>query len=79
MTGATPDAVAVRGVVRGNTVSGGYAQARADLAAVEAPGVSHEEVVGPLENQGVAAFRAAWQDLSDMVAKSSNSKGVDAE
>ncbi|GAQ65579.1 transaldolase [Streptomyces scabiei] len=79
MTGATLDAVAERGVVRGNTVNGGYTQARADLAAVEALGVSYEEVVGMLENQGVAAFGAAWQDLSDVVAKSLNSRGVDGE
>ncbi|MBP5871081.1 transaldolase [Streptomyces scabiei] len=79
MTGATLDAVAERGVVRGNTVNGGYTQARADLAAVEALGVSYEEVVGMVEKQGVAAFGAAWQDLSDVVAKSLNSRGVDGE
>jgi transaldolase len=79
MPEATLDAVAERGVIRGNTVSGGYTQARADLAAVEALGVSYEEVVRLLENQGIAAFGAAWQDLSDMVAKSLNSKGVDGK
>jgi transaldolase len=79
MTGATLDAVAERGVVRGNTVNGGYTQARADLAAVEALGVSYQEVVGMVEKQGVAAFGAAWQDLSDAVAKSLNSRGVDGE
>ncbi|WP_205576381.1 transaldolase [Streptomyces europaeiscabiei] len=79
MPQATLDAVADRGVIRGNTVSGGYAQARADLAAVEALGVSYEEVVGLLENDGVATFEAAWQDLLDVVAKSLNSKGVDGE
>ncbi|MDX3612926.1 MULTISPECIES: transaldolase [Streptomyces] len=79
MPQATLDAVADRGVIRGNTVSGGYAQARADLAAVEALGVSYEEVVGLLENEGVATFEAAWQDLLDVVAKSLNSKGVDGE
>ncbi|MFJ1665602.1 transaldolase [Streptomyces bottropensis] len=79
MPEATLDAVADHGDIRGNTVSGGYAQARADLAAVEALGISYEEVVGLLENQGVAAFEAAWQELSDMVAKSLNSKGVDGE
>lgn len=60
-------------------MSGGYTQARADLAAVEALGVCDEEVVELLENQGVAAFGAAWQDLSDVVAKSLNCKGVDGE
>ncbi|MFE7842396.1 transaldolase [Streptomyces sp. NPDC057474] len=79
MPQATLDAVADRGVIHGNTVSGGYAQARADLAAVEALGVSYEEVVNLLENEGVAKFEAAWQDLLDVVAKSLNSKGVDGE
>ncbi|MFM9592178.1 transaldolase [Streptomyces scabiei] len=79
MTGATLDAVAERGVVRGNTVNGGYTQARADLAAVEGLGVSYAEVVGMVEKQGVAAFGAAWQELSDVVAKSLNSRGVDGE
>ncbi|WP_326574654.1 transaldolase [Streptomyces sp. NBC_00481] len=79
MPQATLDAVADHGVIRGDTVSGGYAQARADLAAVEALGVSYDEVVRLLENQGVATFEAAWQDLLDAVAKSLNSKGVDGE
>lgn len=51
MTGVTLDAVAERGVVRGNTVNGGYTQARADLAAVEALGVCDEEAVELLETR----------------------------
>ncbi|UUU29518.1 transaldolase [Streptomyces sp. CA-210063] len=79
MPEATLDAAAARGVIHGDTVSGGYAQARADLAAVEALGVSYDEVVRQLEDEGVAKFEAAWQDLLDAVAKSLNSKGVDGE
>ncbi|MGW0840466.1 transaldolase [Streptomyces sp. NPDC002787] len=79
MPQATLDATADHGVIQGNSVSGGYAQARADLAAVEALGVSYDEVVRLLENEGVAKFEAAWQDLLDVVAKSLNSKGVDGE
>ncbi|UUU26181.1 transaldolase [Streptomyces sp. DSM 40750] len=79
MPEATLDAVADHGVIHGDTVSGGYAQARADLAAVEALGVSYDEVVRQLEDEGVAKFEAAWQDLLDAVAKSLNSKGVDGE
>jgi transaldolase len=76
---ATLHAVADHGVVHGDTVSGGYAQARADLAAVERLGISYDEVVGRLEDEGVAAFRAARQDLLDAVTKTMNGKGVDGE
>ncbi|WP_200301167.1 transaldolase [Streptomyces adelaidensis] len=79
MPEATLDAVADHGAVRGDTVTGGYAQARADLAAVEALGVSYDEVVRLLEDEGVAKFEAAWQDLLDTVTKSLNGKGVDGE
>ncbi|WP_159775076.1 transaldolase [Streptomyces sp. HM190] len=79
MPEATLRATAAHGVIRGDTVTGGYAQARADLAAVEALGVSYDEVVRQLEEEGVATFTAAWQDLLDAVAKSMNSKGVDGE
>jgi transaldolase len=78
MPEATLNAVADHGAVTGDTVTGGYAQARADLAAVERLGISYEEVVRQLEDEGVAKFGAAWQDLLDAVTKSLNSKGVDA-
>ncbi|MDH6515321.1 transaldolase [Streptomyces sp. SAI-208] len=79
MPEATLDATADHGAITGDTVTGGYAQARADLAAVEALGISYDEVVQQLEDEGVAKFEAAWQDLLDAVTKSLNSKGVDAE
>ncbi|MET9779228.1 transaldolase [Streptomyces sp. NPDC006367] len=79
MPEATLDATADHGDVRGDTVTGGYAQARADLAAVERLGISYDEVVEQLEQEGVAKFETAWQDLLDAVTKSLNSKGVDGE
>ncbi|MGC3001366.1 transaldolase [Streptomyces sp. G35A] len=82
MPEATLRATADHGVIRGDTVTGGCARARADLAAVERLGISYDEVVRQLENEGVAAFEDAWQDLLDAVTKalnSSDSKGVDAE
>ncbi|MFI2640568.1 transaldolase [Streptomyces sp. NPDC018610] len=79
MPEATLDAAADHGVVTGDTVTGGYERARADLAAVERLGISYDEVVQQLEDEGVAKFETAWQDLLDAVAKSLNSKGVDAE
>ncbi|MET7686411.1 transaldolase [Streptomyces sp. NPDC005483] len=79
MPEATLNATADHGEITGDTVTGGYAQARADLAAVEALGISYDEVVRQLETEGVAKFEAAWQELLDAVTKSLNSKGVDAE
>ncbi|MGW8744226.1 transaldolase [Streptomyces sp. NPDC055794] len=79
MPEATLDAAADHGDVRGDTVTGGYAQARADLAAVERLGVSYDEVVEQLEQEGVAKFEDAWQDLLGAVTKSLDSKGVDGE
>ncbi|MFC8088390.1 transaldolase [Streptomyces sp. NPDC057340] len=79
MPEATLDAAADHGEVRGDTVTGGYAQARADLAAVERLGVSYDEVVEQLEREGVAKFEAAWDDLLTAVTKSLDSKGVDGE
>ncbi|WP_369194928.1 transaldolase [Streptomyces djakartensis] len=79
MPEATLNAVADHGDVRGDTVTGGYDRARADLAAVERLGIAYGEVVRQLEDEGVAKFEVAWQDLLDAVTKSLNSEGVDAE
>ncbi|MFG1669391.1 transaldolase [Streptomyces sp. Y7] len=79
MPEGTLNATADHGEITGDTVTGGYAQARADLAAVEALGISYDEVVTRLEHEGVAKFEVAWQDLLDAVKKSLGSKGADAE
>ncbi|MFD9316497.1 transaldolase [Streptomyces sp. NPDC060053] len=79
MPEATLNATADHGDITGDTITGGYAQAHADLAAVEALGISYDEVVTQLEDEGVAKFAVAWQDLLDAVTKSLMSKGVDAE
>ncbi|OIJ64784.1 transaldolase [Streptomyces mangrovisoli] len=78
MPETTLKAVADHGEIHGDTVTGGYAQARADLNAVERLGISYSDVVGQLENEGVAKFEDAWQDLLDAVTKSMNDKGVEA-
>jgi transaldolase len=79
MPQATLDATAERGEITGDTVTGGYEQARADLAAVERLGISYDEVVQQLEDEGVTKFEAAWQELLDAVTKSLDSKGAGAE
>jgi transaldolase len=79
MPEGTLNATADHGEIRGDTVSGGYSQARADLAAVEKQGISYDEVVGQLEDEGVAKFEAAWGELLDAVKVSLDDKGVDGE
>ena len=63
MPEATLDAVADHGEITGNTVTGGYDQARADLDAVKKLGVSYDDVVQLLEDEGVEKFEASWIDL----------------
>ncbi|GGN86917.1 transaldolase 1 [Streptomyces albiflavescens] len=79
MPEATLNATADHGDIHGDAVTGGYAQARAELAAVEALGISYDEVVKQLEDEGVAKFEAAWQELLEAVAASLGSKGVEGE
>jgi transaldolase len=79
MPQATLDATADHGDIHGDSVTGGYAQARAELAAVEALGISYDEVVKQLEDEGVSKFEAAWEDLLDAVATSLRGKGVEGE
>ncbi|GAA3743450.1 transaldolase [Streptomyces tremellae] len=63
MPEATLEAVGDHGGVTGDTVRGTYDQARADLAAVEKLGISYDEVVRLLEEEGVEKFEASWTDL----------------
>ncbi|MET9590362.1 transaldolase [Streptomyces sp. NPDC006516] len=63
MPEATLEAVADHGEISGNTVAGRYDQARADLAAIKELGVSYDDVVQLLEDEGVEKFEAAWIDL----------------
>ncbi|GAX48904.1 transaldolase [Streptomyces olivochromogenes] len=79
MPEGTLNATADHGDIHGDAVTGGYAQARADLAAVEGLGISYDEVVNQLEDEGVSKFEAAWEDLLDAVATSLSSKGVEGE
>ncbi|MFD8305272.1 transaldolase [Streptomyces sp. NPDC059690] len=77
MPEATLNATADHGEITGDTVTGGYEQAHADLTAVEALGISYDEVVQQLEDEGVAKFEVAWQELLDAVTKSLDSKGTE--
>lgn len=63
MPEATLFAAEDHGAITGNTVAGTYEQARAEIDAVEKLGVSYDEVVQLLEDEGVDKFEASWNDL----------------
>ncbi|SEN66630.1 transaldolase [Actinacidiphila rubida] len=65
MPEATMDAVAEQDRIDGDQVHGTYEQARAELDAIEALGVSYDDVVQVLEDEGVEKFEAAWNELLD--------------
>ncbi|NED06513.1 transaldolase, partial [Streptomyces sp. SID6648] len=59
MPEATLLATEDHGEIKGNAVAGTYEQARADLDAVEKLGISYDEVVQLLEEEGVEKFEAS--------------------
>ncbi|WEV28436.1 transaldolase [Streptomyces sp. 71268] len=63
MPEATLEATAARGEITGDTVRATYAQSRADLDALAGLGVSYDDVVRVLEEEGVEKFEASWTDL----------------
>lgn len=70
MPEATLNAVADHGVVRGDTVRASYAGAQADIDALAGLGISYDEVVQLLEDEGVEKFEASWKELLDTVSAS---------
>ncbi|MFF8863703.1 MULTISPECIES: transaldolase [unclassified Streptomyces] len=63
MPEATLEATEDHGEITGDTVSGTYEQARADLDALEKLGIAYDDVVQVLEDEGVQKFEASWNDL----------------
>ncbi|MEV4425791.1 transaldolase [Streptomyces sp. R-07] len=63
MPEATMEATADHGEITGDTIRGTYEQSRAELAAVEKLGISYDDVVQLLEDEGVDKFEASWNDL----------------
>ncbi len=63
MPEATLRATADHGVLRGDTAQGGYDEARALFASLEALGVSYDDVVKVLEDEGVSKFEASWTEM----------------
>lgn len=67
MPEATIEAVADHGVIRGETVRGSYAESQQVLTDLAAVGVSYDDVVQTLEDDGVERFASSWNDLLDSV------------
>ncbi len=63
MPEATLHATADHGVLRGDTVHGTYDESRALFASLEALGISYDDVVQVLEDEGVSKFEASWNEL----------------
>lgn len=63
MPEATLRATADHGVLRGDTVHGTYDESRAVFASLEKLGISYDDVVQVLEDEGVSKFEASWGEL----------------
>ncbi len=63
MPEATLLAVEANGLTVNDNICGTYETARADLEAIERLGISYSEVVGQLEDTGVAQFQESWDSL----------------
>jgi transaldolase len=67
MPEATIKATADHGEIRGDTVHGTYDQARQVIADMEKLGISYDDVVRVLEEEGVAKFEASWNELLETI------------
>jgi len=63
----TLEATFDHGEVRGDTVTGSYAQAGAVLDALAKVGVDYDDVTATLEREGVEKFDVSWNELVDTV------------
>jgi len=67
MPEGTIHAMADHGRLRGDTIRGTYDDARAVIADLEKLGISYDDVVAVLEDEGVAKFAASWNELIETV------------
>jgi transaldolase len=67
MPEATIHATAEHSHLRGDTIHGTYDESRKVIADLEQLGISYDDVVTVLEDEGVAKFAASWQELADTV------------
>ncbi|MEO8850869.1 MAG: transaldolase family protein, partial [Allobranchiibius sp.] len=67
MPGKTMDAVADHGEIEGDQVTGNYDEAKTVLDALDGLGVSYNDVVKVLEDEGVDKFEKSWAELLESV------------
>jgi transaldolase len=67
MPEGTIHAVADHGQLRGDTIHGTYDASRKVIADLERLGISYDDVVIVLEEEGVAKFAASWNELIETV------------
>lgn len=75
----TLEATFDHGVIEGDQVTGNYADANGVLDALDAQGISYEEVTALLEKEGVEKFIISWNELLDTVTAALESTGAAAE
>ncbi len=68
MPEATLNAVADHGDIPGDSIHGTYDRSQAVLDDLAPLGIDYDDVVGVLEDQGVAAFDASWDHLGHRLA-----------
>ncbi len=69
MPEGTIKAMADHGELHGDTVHGTYDASRQVLADLEKLGISYDDVVQVLEDEGVAKFAASWTELLESIKK----------
>jgi len=69
MPEGTLNEVRAHGVVRGDTITGKFDEARAIFAGLAAAGIDFADVVKLLEDDGVKKFAIAWQELLANIAQ----------
>ena len=67
MPEATLRATADHGVLRGDTIHGTYEQSRQVFAELEKLGISYDDVVRVLEDEGVSKFAVSWNELLETI------------
>ncbi|MBO0809393.1 MAG: transaldolase [Actinobacteria bacterium] len=75
MPEATIRAVADHGQLRGDAVHGTYEESRALFGELERLGISYDDVVKVLEEEGVAKFAASWQQFFDTIGNELTAAG----
>jgi transaldolase len=67
MPEATLKATADHGVLKGDTIHGMYQQARSLFSQLESLGISYDDVVKVLEDEGVSKFEVSWNEMLETI------------